>query len=48
MIWPQVDLAQLAALLHPDYTVEVIDAIPSRMTWDAFEQLLRLKRPAGT
>jgi len=45
MIWPQVDLAQLAALLHPDYTVEVVDAIPSRMTWDAFEQLLRLKRP---
>jgi radical SAM superfamily enzyme YgiQ (UPF0313 family) len=45
MIWPQVDLAQLAALLHPDYTVEVVDAIPTHMTWDAFEKLLHLKRP---
>src|SRR5512137_3005253 len=45
MIWPQVDLAQLAALLHPDYTVEVVDAIPLRMGWDAFERLLRDKRP---
>ena len=45
MIWPQVDLAQLAALLHPDYTVEIVDAIPTRMTWDAFEQMLRRKRP---
>jgi anaerobic magnesium-protoporphyrin IX monomethyl ester cyclase len=45
MIWPQVDLAQLAALLHPDYTVEIVDAIPSRMTWEAFEQLLRDRRP---
>jgi serine/threonine protein kinase len=25
MIWPQVSLAQLAALLVPDYTVEVVD-----------------------
>jgi anaerobic magnesium-protoporphyrin IX monomethyl ester cyclase len=45
MIWPQVGLAQLAALLHPDYSVEIIDAIPQRMTWEAFEQLLAEKRP---
>ncbi len=45
MIWPQVDLAQLAALLHPDYSVEIVDAIPTHMTWEAFEQILRLKRP---
>ena len=45
MIWPQVALAQLAALLVPDYTVEIIDAIPSRMTWAEFEALLAAKRP---
>lgn len=45
MIWPQVSLAQLAALLHPDYSVEIVDAIPGRMSWDDFEQLLAAKRP---
>ncbi len=46
MIWPQVSLAQLAALLVSDYTVEVVDAIAERMSWEAFEQLLEEKRPA--
>jgi radical SAM superfamily enzyme YgiQ (UPF0313 family) len=45
MIWPQVSLAQLAAMLYPDYTVDIVDAIPERMTWEAFEQLLQEKRP---
>jgi radical SAM superfamily enzyme YgiQ (UPF0313 family) len=45
MIWPQVSLAQLAAMLHPDYSVEIIDAIPHRMSWEQFEQLLVEKRP---
>jgi len=45
MIWPQVSLAQLAAMLQPDYTVAVIDAIPSRMTWEEFERRLAEKRP---
>jgi anaerobic magnesium-protoporphyrin IX monomethyl ester cyclase len=45
MIWPQVSLAQLAALLHPDYSVDIIDAIPTRMTWEEFELLLKEKRP---
>jgi len=44
MIWPQVDLAQMAALF-PDLRVEVIDAVPERMTWRAFEALLRAKQP---
>ena len=44
MIWPQVSLAQMAALF-PDYRVDVVDAIPHRMTWEAFEQLLRQKQP---
>jgi radical SAM superfamily enzyme YgiQ (UPF0313 family) len=45
MVWPQVSLAQLAALLAPDYTVEIIDANALRMGWAEFESLLREKRP---
>jgi anaerobic magnesium-protoporphyrin IX monomethyl ester cyclase len=45
MIWPQVSLAQLAALLYPDYSVEIVDANALRMGWTEFEKLLREKRP---
>lgn len=45
MIWPQVSLATMAACLHPDYKVEVIDAIATRMSWPEFEDLLSKKRP---
>jgi radical SAM superfamily enzyme YgiQ (UPF0313 family) len=45
MIWPQVSLAQMAALLHPDYRVEVVDAIATRMDWAEFERVLREKQP---
>ncbi len=36
MIWPQVSLAQMAALLAPDYSVEIVDAIALRMGWPEF------------
>jgi len=45
MIWPQVSLAQLSALLSPDYSVEIVDAIAHRMTWSEFEALLRRRQP---
>src|SRR5437867_6455786 len=45
MIWPQVSLAQMAALLAPDYSVEIIDAIAERLTWVQFEKRLRAKMP---
>ncbi len=45
MLWPQVSLAQLAALLVMDYKVEVVDAIAERMGWAAFERLLRERMP---
>jgi anaerobic magnesium-protoporphyrin IX monomethyl ester cyclase len=45
MIWPQVSLAQMAAILRPEYTVEVVDCIAARMGWEEFERLLELKRP---
>jgi radical SAM superfamily enzyme YgiQ (UPF0313 family) len=46
MIWPQVSLAQLAALLLPDYSVEIVDCIATRMGWPEFEKLLEEKKPA--
>jgi len=45
MIWPQVSLAQMAALLHPRYKVAVIDAIAERMSWKEFEEKLRRVQP---
>ena len=45
MIWPQVSLAQMAALLVPEYTVEIIDANALRMGWAEFEKLLDENRP---
>jgi radical SAM superfamily enzyme YgiQ (UPF0313 family) len=45
MIWPQVSLAQLAAILVPEYTVEIVDCIATRMGWPEFERLLEQKRP---
>jgi radical SAM superfamily enzyme YgiQ (UPF0313 family) len=45
MIWPQVSLAQMAAILMPEYTVEIIDANALRMGWGEFEKLLEQKCP---
>jgi radical SAM superfamily enzyme YgiQ (UPF0313 family) len=45
MIWPQVDLAQMAAILTPDYTVEIVDCVATRMGWPEFARLLEQQRP---
>lgn len=45
MIWPQVSLAQLAAILVPQYTVKIVDAIGERMTWKQFEALIDKYQP---
>ena len=45
MIWPQMELAQMAALLAPDYTVAIIDANAERMSWPDFEAKLKELRP---
>jgi radical SAM superfamily enzyme YgiQ (UPF0313 family) len=45
MVWPQVGLAQMAALLQPDYRIKVVDAVATRMSWPEFEKLLREKQP---
>ena len=44
MIWPQIGLAQMAALF-PDKHVDILDAIPQRMTWESFEARLRGSPP---
>jgi radical SAM superfamily enzyme YgiQ (UPF0313 family) len=45
MIWPQVSLAQHAAMLEPDYTLAIIDAMAERLTWKEFEKRLRALSP---
>jgi radical SAM superfamily enzyme YgiQ (UPF0313 family) len=45
MVWPQVSLAQMAALLHPTYTFKIIDANAERMGWAAFTKLLDKYQP---
>lgn len=45
MVWPQVSLAQMAALLHPVYTLKIIDANAERMSWSEFTALLDKYQP---
>ena len=45
MVWPQVSLAQMAALLHDTYTVKVVDANAERMSWPEFTRLLDKHQP---
>jgi radical SAM superfamily enzyme YgiQ (UPF0313 family) len=45
MVWPQVSLAQMAALLHPVYTFKIIDANAERIGWKEFEELIDKYKP---
>jgi anaerobic magnesium-protoporphyrin IX monomethyl ester cyclase len=45
MVWPQVSLAQMAALLNPPYQVKIIDANAERMDWLEFSQLIEKYQP---
>ena len=45
MVWPQVSLAQMAALLHPVYKVKVVDCNAERMGWPEFTTLLDKYQP---
>ncbi len=45
MIWGQVSLAQMAAVMYPDYSVAIIDAIAERMSWAEFERKLQELKP---
>jgi len=45
MVWPQVSLAQMAALLHDAYKLAIIDANAERMGWPEFTKLLERYQP---
>lgn len=45
MVWPQVSLAQMAALLMPTYKVQIIDANAERMGWKEFANLISKYQP---
>jgi radical SAM superfamily enzyme YgiQ (UPF0313 family) len=45
MVWPQVSLAQMAAILNPPYKVKVIDANAERMSWETFKSELDKYQP---
>jgi radical SAM superfamily enzyme YgiQ (UPF0313 family) len=45
MVWPQVSLAQMAALLHPAYKVKIIDANAERLGWPEFTRQIDRCRP---
>lgn len=45
MVWPQVSLAQMAAMLHPTYTVKVVDANAERMSWAEFTEIINQCKP---
>lgn len=45
MVWPQVSLAQMAALLEPPYKVKVIDANAERMSWEEFKKQIERYQP---
>jgi radical SAM superfamily enzyme YgiQ (UPF0313 family) len=45
MVWPQVSLAQMAAMLYPEHSVAVIDANAERMGWPEFAEKLDELKP---
>lgn len=45
MVWPQVSLAQLVAMVHPQHTVAIIDANAERMGWPEFTRKLEELKP---
>ena len=45
MVWPQVSLAQMAALLVSSYKVKIIDANAERMGWKQFTEEINKYQP---
>ena len=45
MIWPQVSLAQMAALLMDSYTLKIIDANAEKIGWSEFTTLIEKYQP---
>ena len=45
MVWPQVSLAQMAAMLYPQHSVAIIDDNAERMSWPVFAKKLDKLKP---
>jgi len=45
MVWPQVSLAQMAALLHPVYSVKVVDCNAEKIGWPEFTKIIDQYQP---
>ena len=45
MVWPQVSLVQMGAILHPTYKLAVIDANAERIGWAEFTKILDQYQP---
>ncbi|MBE2223925.1 MAG: radical SAM protein [Anaerolineae bacterium] len=45
MVWPQVSLAQMAAMLAPQHKIAIIDANAERMGWPEFTKKLNELKP---
>ena len=45
MVWPQVELAQMGALLDDAYRIKIVDANAERMSWEEFTEVLDKYRP---
>ena len=45
MVWPQVSLAQMGALLHPTYKIKIVDANAERMGWEEFSEIIDKYQP---
>jgi radical SAM superfamily enzyme YgiQ (UPF0313 family) len=45
MVWPQVSLAQMSALLLPNYKLIIVDANAERMGWEEFSKLIDKFQP---
>jgi radical SAM superfamily enzyme YgiQ (UPF0313 family) len=45
MVWPQVSLAQMGALLHDAYSIKIVDANAERMSWPEFTRVLDKYQP---
>ncbi len=45
MVWPQVSLAQMAAILVPTYKIIIIDANAERMDWPTFAKQISFYQP---
>ncbi len=45
MIWPQTNLAYMAAMLKDRFSVEIIDCIAMNIKWDKLRKILEEKKP---